>query len=47
MREWNRKGSECWLARTIADLAGTERVELEHLDEAVGYRMSDPLQAVA
>jgi magnesium chelatase family protein len=35
------------LARTIADLAGTERVELDHLDEAVGYRMSDPLQAVA
>jgi magnesium chelatase family protein len=35
------------LARTIADLAGSEEVEEEHLDEALGYRMSDPLRAAA
>jgi magnesium chelatase family protein len=35
------------LARTIADLAGTEEVAEEHLDEALGYRMSDPLRAAA
>ena len=35
------------LARTIADLDGADKVETQHLDEAVGYRMSDPLQAAA
>jgi magnesium chelatase family protein len=35
------------LARTIADLAGAEEVEEDHLDEAIGYRMSDPLRAAA
>ena len=35
------------LARTIADLAGGEEVEAEHLDEALGYRLTDPLRAAA
>lgn len=35
------------LARTIADLEGEEVVGIDHLDEAVGYRMSDPLKAAA
>ena len=35
------------LARTIADLAGADAVQEEHLDEAIGYRMSDPLRAAA
>ena len=35
------------LARTIADLAGSEEVEEEHLDEAIGYRLSDPLRVAA
>ena len=35
------------LARTIADLAGADEVEGDHLDEAIGYRMSDPLRAAA
>ena len=35
------------LARTIADLAGADEVEADHLDEAVGYRLSDPLRAAA
>jgi magnesium chelatase family protein len=35
------------LARTIADLAGSEAVTTDHLDEAVGYRLTDPLRAVA
>jgi magnesium chelatase family protein len=35
------------LARTIADLAGIEEIEDEHLDEALGYRMTDPLRAAA
>jgi magnesium chelatase family protein len=29
------------IARTIADLAGTERVEVDHLAEAVQYRALD------
>ena len=35
------------LARTIADLAGAEEIHEEHLDEAIGYRMTDPLRAAA
>ena len=35
------------LARTIADLAGSDLVEREHLDEALGYRMTDPMRAAA
>lgn len=35
------------LARTIADLAGAEEIEEEHLDEAIGYRLSDPLRIAA
>ena len=35
------------LARTIADLADSEQVLLEHLDEAVGYRLNDPHRAAA
>jgi magnesium chelatase family protein len=35
------------LARTIADLAASEVVERDHLDEALGYRMTDPLRAAA
>jgi magnesium chelatase family protein len=35
------------LARTIADLAQSEEVALEHLDEAVGYRMADPVRVAA
>jgi magnesium chelatase family protein len=35
------------LARTIADLAESEAVEEEHLDEAIGYRLSDPLRTAA
>ncbi len=29
------------VARTIADLAGAERVSAEHIGEAVGYRQLD------
>ena len=35
------------VARTIADLAGSEEVMREHLDEAVGYRMTDPMRVAA
>ena len=35
------------LARTIADLAGSEDVAAEHLDEAVGYRLVDPVRLAA
>jgi magnesium chelatase family protein len=35
------------LARTIADLARSEEVEEEHLDEAIGYRLTDPLRIAA
>jgi magnesium chelatase family protein len=35
------------LARTIADLDGSPEVGLDHLDEALGYRLIDPLRAVA
>jgi magnesium chelatase family protein len=35
------------LARTIADLAYAEEIEAEHLDEALGYRLTDPLRAAA
>ena len=29
------------VARTIADLDGSERVEVHHLAEVIGYRMLD------
>ena len=35
------------LARTIADLAASEDVEQEHLEEALGYRLTDPLRTAA
>ena len=35
------------LARTIADLAGVEEIEEDHLGEAIGYRLTDPLRAAA
>jgi len=35
------------LARTIADLAESETVKEEHLDEAIGYRLTDPLRVAA
>ena len=35
------------LARTIADLEGSEEVARGHLDEALGYRMVDPLRTAA
>jgi magnesium chelatase family protein len=35
------------LARTIADLAGRDRVEVEDIDEAVGYRMTVGARAAA
>ena len=35
------------LARTIADLAGCEAVEQDHLDEAIGYRLTEPHRAAA
>ena len=35
------------LGRTIADLAASQTVGPEHLDEAVGYRLADPLRAAA
>ena len=35
------------LARTIADLAGSEEIAAEHLEEALGYRLVDPLRAAA
>jgi magnesium chelatase family protein len=35
------------LARTIADLAGSGDVEADHLAEALGYRMTDPLRRAA
>ena len=35
------------LARTIADLDESEEVAADHLDEALGFRMTDPLRAVA
>ena len=35
------------LARTVADLAGSEEVLREHLDEALGYRLADPLRVAA
>jgi magnesium chelatase family protein len=35
------------LARTVADLAQSEVVELDHLDEALGYRLTDPVRAAA
>jgi magnesium chelatase family protein len=31
------------VARTIADLAGTEVVDVEHVEEAVAYRLPDPV----
>jgi magnesium chelatase family protein len=31
------------VARTAADLAGTETVDLEHVEEAVAYRLADPV----
>ena len=35
------------LARTIADLAGSDEVEQAHLDEAIGYRLTEPHRAAA
>jgi magnesium chelatase family protein len=35
------------LARTIADLAASEHVEQDHLEEALGYRLTDPLRTAA
>jgi len=35
------------VARTIADLAGSGAVAMDHLDEAIGYRLTDPLRAAA
>jgi magnesium chelatase family protein len=35
------------LARTIADLDGSARVQTEHIDEAIGYRMSAAWRAAA
>jgi magnesium chelatase family protein len=35
------------LARTIADLAGRERLLAEDIDEAVGYRLSGAWRAAA
>ena len=35
------------LAQTIADLDGQADVSLDHLEEAVGYRMADPLAVAA
>jgi magnesium chelatase family protein len=35
------------LARTIADLSQSGEVEIDHLDEALGYRLTDPARAAA
>ncbi len=35
------------LARTIADLAQSKRVERDHLDEAIGYRLADAVRTAA
>jgi magnesium chelatase family protein len=35
------------LAQTIADLEGADEVGRDHLDEALGYRLIDPLRAAA
>jgi magnesium chelatase family protein len=35
------------VARTIADLAGRDSVRVEDLDEALGYKLTSPLAAVA
>ena len=35
------------LARTIADLAGSEEIGGQHLEEALGYRLTDPLRTAA
>jgi magnesium chelatase family protein len=32
------------LARTIADLAGAEQIQINHLSEAIGYRKLDRQQ---
>jgi len=35
------------LARTIADLANSDEVTRDHLDEAIGYRLTDPVRVAA
>ena len=35
------------LARTIADLAGRDRIAADHLDEALGYRLAAPVGVAA
>ena len=42
---WNMAARTCHkvlkVARTIADMAGEERIKAEHLSEALGYRVME------
>ena len=42
---WNMSARTCHkvlkVARTIADMAGEERIKAEHLSEALGYRVME------